>query len=385
MIDITFEQLFTYKTLYKSHQKARLSKRAKRPIVRYEISLLEKLKELHTSLMSGEYHVLRYHSFIVHEPKKREIQTLHYKDRVIQHVLCDNVIAPYFTKRAILDNGVCQKQKGTHYTLARFEKMLHDFIRKNGQNGYILKCDILKYFPSIPHEKLKSIFLRHFKDKKLRDFVAMIIDSYHTRPEYLSKYNILPTCEVKPHNANKTMLLTGRGIPIGNQTSQIFGMYYLDKLDRYIKEKLHIKIYSRYMDDFILVHEDKNYLKNALVQISKIVDELGLQLNSKTQIFPLKNGVVYLGFRYQVTQTGKLIKKVSKKTIKRFKARARLLNRAYSDKAIDIERVRCALSAYHGHIKHGNCFRLEQNLFKRIKINEIYNSLKEAEEKNNAK
>ncbi len=381
MIHVTFDELFTFENIYKAHIKGRISKRTKRPIVRYELNLFEKLAQLHIRLHDDtKPQMFKYHSFTVFEPKLREIQTLHYSDRVIQHVLCDNVIAPYFTKRAILDNGVCQKDKGTHFTLARFEKKLRQFARKHGQNGYVLKCDILKYFPSIPHQQLKNIVLKHFKDQKLKNFVEVIIDSYHTRPEYLEKYNIPLLDDLSPHEYNVKMVKTGRGIPIGNQTSQIFGMYYLDKVDRYIKEVLRIKIYSRYMDDFVIVHEDKKYLEKAKIAIEKITSELGLILNSKTQIFPLKNGLVYLGFRYQISASGKLIKRVSKKTISRFKAKARLLNKAYADDVIDLERVRSALSAYHGHLKHGNCFNLEQNLFKRIKIAEIYKEKLKKEE-----
>lgn len=377
MIKIGFEELFTFDNLYKAHIKGRVSKRSKRPVVRYEISLSEKIKELHSQIITGKYKVGRYNSFIIFEPKQREIQTLHYSDRIVQHVICDNVIAPYFTKRAIMDNGVCQIGKGTHFTLKRFEYKLHQFIKRYGNKGYILKCDVFKYFPSVPHKQLKETILPHFRDKRLRDFMEMIIDSYHTHPEYLKKYDIPVLCKVQQHKDNGKMWTTGRGIPIGNQTSQIFGMFYLNKLDRFIKENLRIKIYSRYMDDFVIVHNDKEYLKEVLAKIQQIVGELGLTLNKKTKIFPLKNGVTYLGFRYQVTETGKVIKKVSKKTVVRFKARARLINRAYADGIINLDKVQSCLSAYHGHLKHGNCFKLEQNLFKRIKVAEIYKSQKE--------
>lgn len=258
---------------------------------------------------------------------------------------------------------------------------MHRFIHKHGNKGYVLKCDIHKYFPSIPHRQLKEAVLKHFADRRLRDFVEMIIDSYHTHPEYLARHGITAAEPIAPHPYNAKMVVTGRGIPIGNQTSQIFGMYYLDRVDRLIKEKLRVKIYSRYMDDFVLVHEDKNFLKKALIEIKKMTDELGLTLNAKTQIFPLKNGLTYLGFKYQVSDTGRLIKKVCKKTVDRFKARARLLNRAYADGAIDLERVRCSLAAYHGHLKHGNCYHLERKLFALIKVAEIY----EAKYKNKCK
>ena len=145
-------------------------------------------------------------------------------------------------------------------------------------------------------------------------------------------------------------------------------MFYLNKVDRLVKEKLRIKVYSRYMDDFVLASESKKTLKVALSEIRKVCDELKLTLNSKTQIFPLKNGFTYLGFKYKLSKDGKLLKFVSKRTIKRFKQRAKLLNKAFSDGAVSDERVCQTLTAYYGHMKHSNSFVLQRKLFKRIKV-----------------
>ena len=373
MIKDKFEDVFCLKNLYDAHIRGRRAKRSKRPIVTYELSLMYNLQIMLDRILSGKYKVTKYHDFVVFEPKKRQIQTLLYRDRVVQHVLCDKLLAPYFTKRAILDNGVCQIGKGTHFTLDRLVKNTVKMIKREGTTDlYVLKCDIHKYFPSIPHEQLKRKVLHHIDDKRLRDFVAMVIDSYHTAPKYLVEHNIPFAEACGPHPFNPSMVTTGRGLPIGNQTSQIFGMFYLDTLDRFVKEKLRVKCYSRYMDDFILVHPDKLFLRNALVQIKALLDDLGLQLNEKTKIFPLKNGIAYLGFKLYFYPTGKVVKKVARKTVKRFVAKARLINYAFAHGLIKVERVKSTLAAYHGHLKHGNCRKLELKLFKLIKINEIY-------------
>ena len=351
MITKTFDEIFTFEALYRAHLHGRVGKRAKRPVVRFEINMAEHIYELYSRLRDGSYRVGNYHSFVVYEPKKREIQTLYYTDRVVQHVLCDEVIAPYFTRRAILDNCVCQKGKGTHFALKRFEKMLNGFISRHGTNGYFLKCDILKYFPSIPHAQLKKTFCSQILDKKLRDYVAHIIDSFHTAPEFLAKYGF----DSLGSGEN-----TERGIPIGNQSSQMFGMYYLDPVDRLAKEQLHLKVYSRYMDDFVVVHEDKEFLQHVLTVIEEKVKELGLTLNSKTQIFPLKNGVTYLGFQYRVTPTGKIVKTVKKKTKRRLRWRASLLKKAYIEGYIGEERVKNSMAAVHGHLKHGRNTKFEK-------------------------
>ncbi|MCH5160201.1 MAG: RNA-directed DNA polymerase [Clostridiales bacterium] len=357
MITKTFDEVFSYESLYRAHLHGRAGKRTKRPVVRFELNMTERLYDLYTKLQSGTYKLGNYHAFAVYEPKKRQIQTLYYSDRVVQHVLCDQVLAPYFTRRAIIDNCVCQKGKGAHFALRRFEKMLHGFISRHGVEGYFLKCDILKYFPSIPHAQLKHTICSQILDEKLREYVAYVIDSFHTAPNYLAKYG-LDSLGVGDK--------TERGIPIGNQSSQIFGMYYLDPVDRLAKEQLGLRVYSRYMDDFVAVHEDKEFLKSALGEIRKGVAKLGLTLNSKTQIFPLKNGVTYLGYRYHVTPTGKIIKTVKKPTKRRFRWRARLLKKAYLEGYIDKDRVKSTMSAVHGHLCHGSNVRFEREINKKI-------------------
>ena len=156
-----------------------------------------------------------------------------YKDKVVQHSLCDNVLEPILTRSFITDNYASQVGKGTHYGLDRLREFLRRFYRKNGIDGWILKADISKYFYSIRHDVLKSLIRKKITDPDVLWLVEMIIDS--------TEGNV--------------------GIPIGNQSSQLFALLYLNNLDHFIKEKLGIKYYGRYMDDFFLIHEDKAYLQ----------------------------------------------------------------------------------------------------------------------------
>lgn len=352
MIKQKFDEIFTFEALYRAHLKGRSCKRDKRPLIRFELRTLQHLSDLYTKIHKGNFNFGTYSSFIVYEPKKREIQTLPYSARVIQHVLCDDVLMPYFSARAITDNCVCQLHKGSHYALKRFEKMLHGFVSRHGVNGYFLKCDILKYFPSIPHDGIKRTFCTHIQDDKLRNLLESIIDGYHTNSNYLKKYGITPLGDT----------LSKRGVPIGNQTSQIFGMFYLDKIDRLVKEKLRFKVYSRYMDDLIFVHQDKQVLIDTLNLLTSTLDDMGLKLNSKTQIFPLKNGVTYLGFRYRITDTGKIVKTVKKPAKRRIRWRIRLLKKAYLENLIDGARVKLSLASMYGHIAHSRSYRIKKEM-----------------------
>ncbi|MDE5756118.1 MAG: RNA-directed DNA polymerase [Clostridia bacterium] len=353
MIETTLEELFTFEALYAAHRASRASRRSKKPIVKFETSMLTHLYDIHKRLNDGTYKFGKYNTFLVYEPKCREIQNLFYSDRLVQRVLCDGLLMPYFKDKVIFDNCVCQKGKGALFALRRFEKMLRTHIAKRGAQGYFLKCDILKYFPSVPHDLLKQRICSVVADERLKAMLEGVIDGFNTKKEFLDRYGIKSLGEGDN---------TGRGIPIGNQTSQLFGMYYLDPIDRLVKEKLGVKVYSRYMDDFVLVHEDLKYLRYVKSEIENAVAKLKLSLNSKTQIFPLKNGVTYLGFRFCVGPNGEIIKTVKKATKRRFRWRAKLLKKAYCDKVINSERVRQSLSAFHGHLKYSRSKKLEKEL-----------------------
>ena len=337
---MTYDELFTFENLYKAHLKARKCKRNKKDVIQFELNLSGNLWALYDSLRNKTYTVSGYNRFNVYEPKKREIQALEYKDRVVQHCLCDNYLYPLLTKRFIYDNGACQKGKGTDFAINRLSFFLRDYFKKNSSNsGYILKADIHHYFPSVDHECLKWKMRRIIKEPDILNLIEMIIDSYENEP--------------------------GKGIPMGNQTSQLFALYYLDGMDRQIKEKSHVKYYVRYMDDCILIHKDKKYLQSVLERMKEIVeDELGLEFNSKTQIFPIKNGVDFLGFHFYMTDTGKVIRKVRQSTKKKYKRRMKLMKYQYANREIELEDIQRVLPGFHGHLSRGHTYRLVNNVLK---------------------
>lgn len=262
-----FEKLWNFQNLYKAHTKARLGKRNKTEVIEFEMNLSSNLASLSEAIRTKTYKLNGYYSFMVYDPKEREIQALHYKDRVVQHCLCDEVLQPILDRRLIYDNAACRLDKGTLFAIRRVTLFLQKFYWKQGANGFVLKCDIRKYFNNIDHEILKAKLHKIVLDQDILWMLDLIIDSYEFTP--------------------------GKGLPMGNQTSQWFALYYLDGFDRLIKEKLRIKYYSRYMDDCLLIHKDKEYLKQCLIEMNAhIQNELHLQFNEKTQIFPDRKSVV---------------------------------------------------------------------------------------------
>ena len=338
-----YEKICDFENLYKAHKRARCCKRHKKDVILFEMNLAENLWNIKNSLENRTYKVAGYNKFMIYDPKEREIQALSYYDRIVQHVLCDEVLTPFFDKRLIYDNCACRIGKGTHFALKRLTKFFHNHYQKYGASGYILKCDIRKYFSSIHHEVLKSRLQTVISDKDILNLLFHIIDSFEHSPN--------------------------RGLPMGNQTSQLFALYYLDPLDRFIKEKLRIKHYVRYMDDLALLSDDKDYLKDCLKNMQKIVNnQLKIEFNDKTQIFPIKNGVDFLGFHFYLANSGKIVKKLRRSSKIRFKNRLKKLQTEYKIGKAHLEDINASLASYRGHLMHGHTYKLRSSVFSKIKF-----------------
>ncbi len=333
------EEQFSFEKLLEAHKKCRRSKQHKKETINFETNLSQNLVKLTKEIKERTYQIGTYKQFKVYEPKERIIEALPYKDRVVLMAICNNIIEPKFERRLIYDNVACRKQKGTDFGIKRLEKFLHSYYREYGKEGYILKCDVRKYFQSIDHEVLWNKLKReNFEEDELW-ILKLIIDS-----------------------KNKE---AGVGLPIGNQTSQWFGLYYLDEVDRLIKEKLKIKYYVRYMDDMILIYHDKEYLKYCKQEIQKCACEhLKLELNNKTQITTLKNGVDFLGFRHILTESGKVLRLLRGQAKVRLKKNMKLLAKLKQSNLVDEDYIKLRLNAYQAHIGHSNA----KSLYRKVKM-----------------
>lgn len=334
------EESFSFEKLLEAHKRCRCSKQHKRETINFEVNLSQNLVTLSKQIINRTYKVGSYKQFKIYEPKERIIEALSYKDRVVLMALCSNIIEPKFEKRLIYDNVACRKGKGTHFGIKRLENFLHCYYKKFGNNkGYVLKCDIRKYFQNIDHAILFNKLKNEKFDKDELWILKLIIDS---------------------KNEEK-----GVGLPIGNQTSQWFGLYYLDEIDRPIKEKLRIKYYVRYMDDMILVHNDKEYLKFCKEEIEKCANNhLKLNLNNKTEISNLKDGIDFLGFRHILTENGKVLRLLRGQAKVKLKRNMKLLSKLKQNSLVDEEYIDSRLNAFNAHICHSNAKSLYRKLKK---------------------
>lgn len=334
----SYEQVYQFGNLYRAYRAASKGKRDEPAVMGFGLDLPSNIWRLHDELESGTYRISGYYRFKVYDPKERDIMSLHFRDRVVQHSLCDNVLRPWFERRLIYDCAACRVGKGTAFAEDRLEGFLRRFYAAHGTQGHVLKVDVRKYFENIDHAVLKRR-LERFPDPRVRWLMHLIIDSCN--PD------------------------TGKGLPLGNQTSQWFALYYLDPIDRIIKERHRIKYYTRYMDDLVLVHESRAYLRLVLHDIRRYaLDELGLELNDKTQTHPLSQGVEYLGWRFYLTDTGKVIKRLRASNKRRFKRRLKRMQKAYACGEMELDAIMRSLASYNGHLDRGDTWHLRQRTFR---------------------
>ena len=283
MIEDAYEQVCSFENLYNGFLKVSEDGKFKRATIRYSYHLEENLIQLQNELLWGTYEIGNFYKFIKYEPKRREINALPYKDRVLQSALC-LVIEPEISKRFIYDSFACREGKGVLKAATRMSY----FLKKKNTMFY-LKCDISKYFDSVDLDVAFNLYQRDISDKRILYLI----------------YKIL-------HKDNPD-----KGIKIGNRLSQLTANLVLNELDFYVKNVLKIKYYIRYMDDFVILGRSKSEL-NAILKLIRafLSDKLKLTLNNKTCIGKCTDGFEFIGYKFYPNK--KLIKKQTLQRAKRF-------------------------------------------------------------------
>lgn len=252
----------------------------------------------------------------------RPITSLQTKDRIVRHVLCDEILLPEVKKKIIYDNGASIKNRGISHSRKRFEVHLRKYYQEYGNEGYILFGDFSKFYDNIIHEIAKRELLKLFDDDEFIDWLlTLIFDgfkidvSYMTEEEYSTcmtdlfnklEYRNIPK---EKHTGKKFM---EKSVNIGDQLSQIIGIYYPYRIDNYVKYVRSQKCYGRYMDDWYIMNPSKEVLLDILENIGIIAKELGIHINEKkTRIVKISGTYKYLQIKYTLTAEGKIIKRIN--------------------------------------------------------------------------
>jgi hypothetical protein len=269
--------------LFKAYYSCRKNKRNTLNALAFELNLEEELIQLKEEIESGRYAISSSIAFVVDKPVKREIFAANFRDRVVHHFLIQKMNA-VFEKHFIYDSYACRKAKGTHFGIGRVDGFIRKCSKNYTQDCYVLKLDIKGFFmhinKAILYAKIEALFVAKYNgvDKKL---YLGCPSNWDTLPKYKSLF------------AAKT----GYGLPIGNLTSQVFANVYMSGFDHFIKHQLGVRYYGRYVDDFVLVHTNKDYLKSLIPIISKFLNtELHLKLHpKKIYLQHYSKGVNYIG------------------------------------------------------------------------------------------
>jgi len=275
-----YEKICLLDNLRAAFKKARKGKSQKPYVKEFEANLEANLLALKRELETLTYEPRPLRIFAIRDPKTRLISAPHFRDRIVHHALC-NVVEPIFDRTFIHDSYASRKGKGTHAALARFDrfkrqvshngKLVNGAIDNNLVCGYALKCDIRHYFTSVDHRILLRIIGRKIRDENVMRLIGKILSSYAP---------------------------SGKGMPIGALTSQLFANIYLNELDYFIKHTLRAHFYIRYMDDFLVLHESAEKLAEWKNRIAAFLGRLNLELHpEKSKAFPLHHGVNFVGYR----------------------------------------------------------------------------------------
>lgn len=331
-----FDKKLTFEKLMEAHKRARQHKSYKNELIKFEMNLENNITNLLNNIKNEKFRVGKYFQFKVYEPKERVINALPYNDRVVHQWYVEEFIKPYFVPKLINTTFACITDRGTHKAVEVMQKQLRTFKRNYG-DCWILKCDIKKFFYSIDPFILFNILKRSITDKKLLRFTHLLI--FDNR-------------------------ISDVGIPIGNYTSQFFANIYLNELDQYVKNVLHVKYYTRYMDDFVLILKTKNEAKAMKDKIEKFLNiNLHLELNDKSRLYPYKMGVNFCGYR--IFTTHRLLRTNSKTKIKN---NVRKWNKQFEKGTIDFNYTMQSLNSWLGHASHCDSYKLQQKIINKCEF-----------------
>ncbi len=344
-----YGQITDYANLISAARKAQKGKRFRENVLRFNYHLEQELEKIKTELETKTYQPGKYKTFEIKEPKPRMISAAPYRDRVVHHALC-NIIAPIFEKTFINDSYANREGFGTHKALRRFI----DFARSS---QYILQCDIKKYFPSIDHQILKQVIRRKIKCQDTLWLIDTIIDNSNEQIRVIDHF---------PGDDLLAPIQHQKGLPIGNLTSQWMGNIFLSPLDHFVKEKLRLSKYLRYVDDFSLFSNDHEFLQEARQAIEEYLARLRLKIHPrKSQLFETKKGANFLGFCIFSDRI-----RVRSENLKRARKRLKRLQQEYHQGKISLEDVNRSLQSWEAHLKHGDTWRLRQQIFSSLDFDE---------------
>lgn len=325
-----YKNIISIKNLCDAWTEFICGKKSKKDVAEFSLNLSQNIFKLHEELRTKTYRHGAYEAFSISDPKPRSIHKATVRDRLLHHAIY-RILYPYFDKKFIYDSYSCRQFKGAHRALNRFNDFVMKVSQSNSRACWVLKCDVRKFFASIDHEKLIEIFKRHINDMETIWLVERIVESFQSTGP-------------------------GKGLPLGNLTSQLLVNVYMNEFDQFVKHKLKAKYYIRYADDFVIIHHEKGVLVDILLKVQGFLSEqLKLSLHpDKVFIKTAVSGVDFLGWVHfphhrviRTTTKNRMFKKIK-----------------------DSQEKPEVIQSYLGLLSHGNGWNLQKRV--KPKIDRVY-------------
>lgn len=329
------DNIIDYDALWESGMKCKRCVLWKPSVKHFSLNAVEEVFRMERKLKNGTWKNSKPRPIKILYPKKRDGLSIAIRDRVYQRSINDNVLYPAVTRAFILDNCACQKGKGIDFARARLKKHMWNYYTHYGPSGYILQIDIKGYYPNMRHDVVKAKFRRYLDD----DVYQRVCDVLDT--QYVGDVGYNP----------------------GSQMVQIAGISLLDDLDHICKERLRARYYIRYMDDILILMNDRSRLEDVLGDIEAELRKIGFRLNKKkTHISPLEQGFLFLGFEYRMTKTGKVIMSLNSENIKHERRKLRRMVDLAKAGRITRAKVDECYRSWKANASKGNTFKLIERM-----------------------
>ena len=342
-----YQQIYDLENVYKASKKAMKGKKSKPHIAKWWLNEDANVLNIHNELKDKSYNFGRYTEFIINDRVQRKISAAPFKDRVTHHAIT-NILEPIFEKSFIYDSYSNRKYKGVSNGLKRAKYFSNKF-------KYILKLDIKKYFPSIVQDVLIKQISKKVQDEDTLDLCKNLINNSNKQDEiinYVKGDNLFTPIEIK------------KGLPLGNQTSQFFGNIYLNDFDHFVKEKLRIKGYIRYVDDMIFFHNDKDFLENIIEKLQFFLDAFRLKIHPlKTKLVSTEKGFEFLGHKVYKTHF-----RVTNRGIKRARKNLKKIRYEYMYKKIDLNKAKNKIFSNIGFLNIGKGYKVSSLLLAKTSL-----------------
>lgn len=312
-----YEDITSIENLLAAWQEFVQGKRKKKDVQEFQLSLMDNIFALHRELSQGTYTHSSYYAFKISDPKPRDIHKALVRDRLIHHALY-RILYPVFDKTWVADSYSCRDAKGTHRAINRFRAFAYKVSKNHTKTCWVLKCDIRKFFASIDQVILLAIVRKHISDERVIALIAEIVGSFQSTG-------------------------FGKGLPLGNLTSQLLVNVYMNQFDQFAKHALKAKHYIRYADDFVFMSIDRKELEALLPTIKEFLQvQLKLELHPyKVSIKTIASGVDFLGWMHFPDHR-----------VLRTSTKNRMLRN------LAISRKEARLQSYRGLLSHGNAHKL---------------------------